>query len=84
MSPVARLESLYKDFGFWTDEAAAVAIVETASGPMIGTLQCYRSAPAFMVSISATSSTTQTAAGMATQLARKDRLQEKTSHNGAS
>jgi RimJ/RimL family protein N-acetyltransferase len=42
---VASLERLHAETAFWTDEAAALAIVDRATGRLVGTLQCYRSAP---------------------------------------
>ena len=42
---VAAVERLFARSSFWTDEAAAVAMVEVETERMIGTLQCYRSAP---------------------------------------
>lgn len=42
---VDRLEELHASTGFWTDESAAVAIVDLDAETMVGTLQCYRSAP---------------------------------------
>ena len=40
-----RLQSAFDETGFWQDDSGAVAIVEVASGRMIGTCQFYRAAP---------------------------------------
>ena len=40
-----RLGQALENTGFWQEEAGAVAIVETASGRLLGTAQFYRSGP---------------------------------------
>jgi len=44
-SDVQKLESTLQRTGLWTDEAGAVAIVDTNSEKLIGTCHFYRSAP---------------------------------------
>jgi RimJ/RimL family protein N-acetyltransferase len=42
---LGRLRTLFAEAGFWRIEAGAVAIVETASGRLVGTAQFYRPGP---------------------------------------
>lgn len=42
---IDRLRQIYGESGLWRDEAAAVAITDTSTGRMLGTVHCYRSAP---------------------------------------
>ena len=42
---LARLEVLFAQDGFWQDDAGAIAIVEKATGRLVGTSQYYRSGP---------------------------------------
>ena len=44
-SELARLMEIYNDSDMWLEDSGAVAIVETRSQKMVGTLQFYRSAP---------------------------------------
>lgn len=41
----AHLAGAFEETGFWDSDAGAVAIVEVASGRLIGTMQFYRAAP---------------------------------------
>ncbi|TDI60606.1 MAG: N-acetyltransferase [Alphaproteobacteria bacterium] len=42
---LGRLTELFAEAGFWREESGAVAIVETASGRLVGTAQFYRPGP---------------------------------------
>ena len=45
MTSLDRLREVFARTGLWTDEAGAVAIVEAATGRLVGTAQFYRSGP---------------------------------------
>ena len=45
LDTVDRAEQVYAETAFWTDDSAAVAMVELATGLMVGTMQAYRSSP---------------------------------------
>jgi len=42
---LGRLQQLFSETGLWQEDAAAVAIIESDTGRMVGTVHCYRSAP---------------------------------------
>lgn len=43
---IERLGQIYGKSGLWRENAAAVAIVDVSTGRMLGTIHCYRAAPA--------------------------------------
>jgi RimJ/RimL family protein N-acetyltransferase len=45
LTDLARLREVHAASGLWADDAGAMAIVEKASGRMVGTTQFYRSSP---------------------------------------
>lgn len=45
LTDLARLTEVWEQTGCWGQDAGAVAIVERASGRMVGTMQFYRAAP---------------------------------------
>jgi hypothetical protein len=45
LTELARVEAVFGETGFWTEDAGALAI--TVEGRLVGTLQYYRGGPGF-------------------------------------